>query len=46
MKLLPLLLGLVALFLIGGFAYFAFTDMPVTQSEIVTPIDNQRFFAG
>lgn len=37
-------LAVAALLLAGGFAYLAAVDIPVTQSEIVKTIPNERFF--
>lgn len=39
-----ILLPVIALLVIGGFAYLAFTDIPVEQNEIRKVIPNERFF--
>lgn len=44
MKLFKLIFSLIAIILIGGFGYFALTDIPVEQKQIVKTIPNERFF--
>ncbi|MCB9991668.1 MAG: hypothetical protein H6867_09940 [Rhodospirillales bacterium] len=44
MKLVKILCGVVALAVIGGFAYVAMTDVTVPAREISTTIPNERFF--
>ena len=44
MKLVILLCSVMGLLLIGGFAFFAVTDVPVKKTEISKTIPNERFF--
>ncbi len=44
MKLFKIIFGLAALILVGGFGYFAITDVPAPQSEVIITIPNERFF--
>ncbi|MCB1531459.1 MAG: hypothetical protein KDJ35_01185 [Alphaproteobacteria bacterium] len=45
MKLLKLFFLLIFIGLIGGFAYFAFVDVPIQQQEVSKDIPTARFFA-
>lgn len=46
MKLVSFVFTAAALLLVAGFAYVAFTDIPVEQTEIVKTIPNDRFFSS
>ncbi len=43
MKIFKLVSILVFVLLIGGFGYFAFTDIPVQQHEVSKEIPHERF---
>jgi hypothetical protein len=43
MKIGKILLALVGLALIGGFAFLAIVDVPVTQTEISKEIPHEKF---
>lgn len=44
MKIMKLLFLLLFFCAVGGFAYFAFTDIDVEQKQVIKPISNDRFF--
>ena len=46
MKIITLVLLLCVALLIGSFAYFAVTDIPVEQSQAIKTIPNDRFFGS
>lgn len=41
-----ILSGIVLVALVGGFAYVAFRDIPVNQTEIVKQVPQDRFHAA
>jgi hypothetical protein len=43
MTFVKILLGLVVILFIGGFAFLAFTDVPVQHSQVTKIIPNDRF---
>lgn len=44
MKLGMIILGIVALLLVGGFGLVAFSDIPVNPQSVSKTIPNDRFF--
>ena len=46
MKKLKLVISLFAVLILGGFTYFAITDIPVERSEVTKTIPNERFFGN
>lgn len=46
MKLVAFILGAALLLTAGGFAFVAFQDVPVTQTEMVKDIPADRFLAS
>jgi hypothetical protein len=44
MKLLKLLITLIFIALIGGFVFFAFTDVKITQTEVSKEIPHEQLF--
>lgn len=43
MKILQIAVVLTFLLLIGGFCFFAFTDIPVQQQDVSKEISHERF---
>lgn len=46
MKFIAFIFGAALLLIAGGFAFIAFQDVPVTQTEIVKDIPADRFLAN
>lgn len=46
MKFVAFILGTALLLTLGGFAFIAFQDVPVTQTEMVKDIPAERFLAN
>ena len=44
MKLLKLLAALIFVALVGGFVFFAFTDVPIPQTEVSKEIPHEKLF--
>ena len=44
MTIFKLVLGVVLLALVGGFGYFALSDVAVEQTAVTKTIPNERFF--
>lgn len=44
MKLVILICSVAALLAVGGFVFFAMTDVPVPQTTVSKTLPNERFF--
>jgi hypothetical protein len=46
MNLTKIILLLALVSVIGAFTYFALSDAPVEQKQVIKPIANERFFGS